>query len=480
LVRRFLPLLSTSIAALAAAIIVGGCFRAGYDAQAATCVTSSDCVGGDVCVEGVCATTGPGTDHDAGPDPVDADPSAPDADPAAPDAAPPPPDATVVPPPPTPCGSMQLLRDDFNDGTAGAQWVPTAESGVTLSEASDYLSIRLGAGGAGVEGVYRSRNSYDLASSELSVEVLGVGGEITAIEVRDFDDRGAAMGVEGTQLIALTVDGLTEATRAGVRYDPAQHHFWRLREASGVMFWETSPDRSTWSTLHSQVVTMTGTYAYAYLLAWGQLSSVSEARFDNVNLPAATVPGFCPASSVVDTFDDGQLPGTWNAWVGSGSCTTRESGGTVLLSFNGIGESFCGLETDQLLDARNDAVQVEVISSIQSPNAVTFVELVSPDHSQKVEFRQSDGVLYMAMTTDGNFAVVASIFYDPVAHRHWRIRNASGRTFWETSPTGTAWTARVSVPTTADLSAVILDLAAGHNPGTGSAFTVRFDRLNAP
>jgi hypothetical protein len=466
--------------AAAIALAAGGCFRAGYDELATTCATASDCAGAP-CVDGVCAVTGDDTGDDGG-DP-DADPGAPDADPNAPDAGPSAPDAGVpdatIDPPPTPCGSTLLLRDDFNDGVAGAEWIPSAPSGVTVTEASQYLSIRLAAGSADIEGVYRSRNAYDLTSSEVAVEVLGIAGEITALEVRDFADRGAAIAVEGANLLALTLDGTAETQRASVRYSATTHRYWRLREASGTLFWETSADRTTWATLHSQALPMPGTYVYTYMLAWGQIASASEARFDNLNTPGRTVPAFCKASSVKDGFDDGSLAGTWNAWVGSGACTHRETGGVAQLSFTGSGEEFCGIETDQLVDATDDEVTVEVVSAPADPAFYSWIELVSPDHDHKVEFQIAGPTLYMLMTLRGSQVFAATTPYSTTNHRYLRIRESAGRTFWDASPDGTTWTALRNVGTLVDLSAVILDLAGGHpSPGTGGARTLRYDKLN--
>jgi hypothetical protein len=460
-----------ALLAAAIAVAAGGCFRAGYDELAATCATESDCSGAP-CVDGVCASRGP----DADPGAPDADPGAPDADPGAPDAGAS--DASINPPP-TPCGSTLLLRDDFNDGVTGAAWIPTAVSGVTVSEASQYLSIRLAAGSADVEGVYRSRNAYDLTSSEVAVEVLAVGGEITALEIRDFADRGAAIGVEGTSLLALTLDASTESTRAQVRYDATAHRHWRLREASGTLFWETSPDRTTWSTLHAQALPMPETYVHAYMLAWGQIASASEARFDNLNTPARAVPGFCKASSVQDGFDDGALAGTWNAWVGSGACTHRETSGFAQMTFTGSGAEFCGIETDQLVDASDDETTIEVVSAPSDTSFYSWIELVSPDHDHKVEFQIAGPTLYMLMTLRGARVFAATTPYSTINHRFLRIRESAGRTYWDASPDGTTWAPLRNTGTQVDLSAVILDLAGGHQaPGTGGARTLRYDRLN--
>jgi hypothetical protein len=69
--------------------------------------------------------------------------------------------------------------------------------------------------------------------------------------------------------------------------------------------------------------------------------------------------------------------------------------------------------------------------------------------------------------------------YDAIAHRFWRLREASGVIYWDVSANGTLWSTLISTVNTIDLSAVVIDLVAGHwSPGPGSAQTARFDRYS--
>ena len=457
-------------AALLFGVLVSGCaFRAGYDELPEIC-GAAICPSGLECIEGVCLLIPPEDSPDAGSFDVDAE--------VGPDATGPAPDAGINPPPPTACGSMYLLRDNFDDGVRSDLWIPTAQSGVSLIETDGHLAVRLAAGSAGVEGAYRSKASYDLKSSALSARVLRTAGQITAIEVRDFDERGGAIGVEGDTLVAMTLDRDAESIRVATVYDPVRHAHWRLREGSGTLFWETSPDAATWSVLHSEALPMTGTYAFAYLLAWGQTPTAGEAWFDDVNLPVTASPGLCKASSVTDGFDDGSLRG-YNNWIGSGACTGREASGSLELSFPGSGESFCGVETSQLVDLRNDAIRVQIVTAPTASRTMAFFEAVSIEPSAEVEMLVESGVLYLSVFRDGSPVVQASTVFSPTADRYWQIRESAGRTYFETSPDGASWTTKYSLVTPVDLSAVIVDMAAGHySPGPGFPQTIRFDNLN--
>jgi hypothetical protein len=433
---------------------VAGCsFRAGYDELG---VCSADPV--------LCAP-------DAGVDPLapDADPLAPDADPLAPDAA-------VAP---LGCGSLQLLRDRFDGAIVDATWVAQAGAGASVDQSGGDLVLALTAGSGSPQARLSSRNAYDLTSSELAATVLETGGQRTALEVRDSGGRGAALAVEGDVLYVMTLDGASESIRVSLVYDPARHRHWRLREAGGALFWEVSADRSGWTVLTSGSVGMDVTNAYAVMFARGQLAAASQARFDDLNVPVASVPGFCKVGTVHDGFDEPVLAAGWSPWVGSGTCTVQVVGGAVQLSFPGSGGSFCGVDTDRLHDLTGDAIAVEIVAGPEDPTFVTFAELVTPDQAHRVDIRISDGTVRLRQLRDGSVVASASINYDPIAHRFWRLREASGTIFWDSSPDGTTWRNRAQATAAVEVTAMYFTMAAGHDaPGPGGTPVVRFDRVN--
>ena|SRR5215510_5083477 len=76
---------------------------------------------------------------------------------------------------------------------------------------------------------------------------------------------------------------------------------------------------------------------------------------------------------------------------------------------------------------------------------------------------------------------VAALEYSPAAHRWWRIRELSGKAYWETSSDGSSWSSQGSVPLSAlfplhDLN-VVLSAASwdGGSPDPGQA---RYANLN--
>jgi hypothetical protein len=191
------------------------------------------------------------------------------------------------------------------------------------------------------------------------------------------------------------------------------------------------------------------------------------------------VPGLCPASSVADTFDDGVLPPSYNDWSGNGSCWIGETNGRLELSFAGFGDSWCAVDTSQLVDLRNDAVSIEVIPAPAGTTFTTLFEAISMS-GDKLQMSYGPQGLSMQML-HGTVAVArTTIAYSPTAHRHWRLRESNGRTFWDTSPDGAAWTNRFQAPTAIDVNGVVVNMGGGHQwPGPGSSSTTAFDRLNS-
>jgi hypothetical protein len=376
-----------------------------------------------------------------------------------------------------PCGSLGLLRDGFDDGAAGPQWITSAGLGASLDETAGHLAIALGAGTADVEGGYRSKHAYDLRGSSLAVTVLRTAGQHVAIEVRDPERRGGALAVRASTLVALVLAGDQEAERAQVAYDPVRHRHWRLREASGRLHWETSADRATWSLLHAEPVAMAGALAHGSLVARGQTPAGGEAWFADVNLPAASMPGFCPASNIGDSFDDGVVAPLYNNWTDGDTCSGRETGGGIELSFTGSGDAWCGVETRQVLDLREGAVFVEVPTTPGLSAAMAFFEAVTAD-GDKIQMGRGPDGMFAEMSGGARQLAWRAIPYDPAQHRFWRLREGGGQTYWDASADGVAWSNHLSAPTAIDLGAVVIDIAAGHwRPGPGTPFTVRYDQL---
>lgn len=148
---------------------------------------------------------------------------------------------------PITCASA-VLEDGFDDDTIDATlWFSNAstESGGALSLVPDELGV--------YQGLF-SRMSYDFRDRGLAfafdaVPAAGTGGAVgvrtkvaseqdfTYLEVRDGMLRGG---------LNTPSSGTPRFTAP---YDPVDHRVLRMRVTTGTLFWETSPDASSWTVL---------------------------------------------------------------------------------------------------------------------------------------------------------------------------------------------------------------------------------------
>jgi hypothetical protein len=192
-----------------------------------------------------------------------------------------------------------------------------------------------------------------------------------------------------------------------------------------------------------------------------------DAAVDAGDLADAATPRFS------DEFDDGSLDG-WAAWDYPG-CDVVETGGALLLDFDGGLDSYCGADTTTSFDLRTGAVMIELADAPELATFETYAILFTEGSSQQILIALENGDLVMHLRIeDVNLAL--STIEDP-GDRHWRISNDGTTTRWETSATGTGWTLRHSTQVAVDASAMFVELAAGHYEEIASPVQVRYERV---
>jgi hypothetical protein len=283
-------------------------------------------------------------------------------------------------------------------------------------------------------------------------------------------------------LRASVVGTAADGTRASVVYDPVLHRHWRLREQDGILYWETSPDRSSWRLLHSEPVPFAAEHVRGVIGAAGQQATATEARFEDVNLPAPSGLSYCPANKFVDEFDGAPFEPSW-ALFSYPSCTVAQVSGGMEMTFSGVGEAWCGATSTHLYDLRESAI---VLDATAVPGATQFVpHLVAaigpqPDFT-RIIISRSGVKLNLQQTLHGVTVSTASVNYDPVAHRYWRIRASAGVIRLETSPDRQTWALHLEDTSRFDLSGVWVTVGAGHStPGPGTPQFVRYEGINSP
>jgi hypothetical protein len=387
------------------------------------------------------------------------------------------------------CGSLQLLAESFDDASTRQYWYTVSSGGGQAQLANDRVELRLGAGGnPTAEAGYESNSSFDLRHSEISVEVLRVGGQRAGLALRDgpgrdrFNafigaSRGVALAVQDDELVALTLDGNDVTPRASTGYDADADRYFRLREADGVVYWETSPDRIDWSTFHEEAAPLDASLVYPQLFVRGQAGSASEAWFDELNVPAAPVPGYCAAADLRDDFEADAFAPAWRPWNGAGTCTVTQEGGRAALSFPGS-FSACSLVSVARFDLRASSFAVELAAVPAANGFQTLFELRTARIGDRVELRLAGTSATFSVFANGNKLSESSIGYDPGLVRHVRLRAAGGQLAFETSADGDSWATPITSSAPIDLSAVTLavtGLQTGNTPQT-----LRLESVNGP
>lgn len=162
------------------------------------------------------------------------------------------------------------LTDEFATAD-GAKWDYAAVAAdVTVTAGQLHVS-----NGVGLQSI----STYDLTSSYIYIEVPTAGSSF-GLSFVDFNTFTGGVGVIFDGSTLMLQDLFLETDLGSVTYNATSHRWVRLREASGTVFMDGSPDGTSWTSLASGAFTA-GT-------AWTILPAGDGVVFDNFNtLPSA-------------------------------------------------------------------------------------------------------------------------------------------------------------------------------------------------
>jgi hypothetical protein len=188
--------------------------------------------------------------------------------------------------------SASSLQDDFATSTRSVAWLRSyVNPPITEVQGNGELVITLPPHNPQFS-AYGSSASYDLTESSLVVRVP----ETTSTST-DAQTNIIVAGLSGQSIGMSENDGglgcYVEANGnydelVTVPYDPVKHAWWRIREASGVLFCEAAPDGKTWTQLTHYSPLPFPITALEIELEVGVSDSVSApgaGAYANVNLP---------------------------------------------------------------------------------------------------------------------------------------------------------------------------------------------------
>jgi hypothetical protein len=390
----------------------------------------------------------------------------------------------------SPCGSVDLLGDNFDDGVPPLGWHVTLSGNAGIDETGGATLLTLPTDGNGGEILSHTERYYDLRGHRLFVEVptmVNVATDTGAWFGFAYDENGTQsvdiVQAQGTLWAESSVGGV-HTDLAQIAYDPDVHRWWAFREQGGTLHVETSSDGVSFEVLASrEVALLFPVDAISPAIgAWDSgTPSPGVARFDNLQGGVAPTEHYCPAPSFSDNFDDNVMPHEWaaRAWTDS-ECSFVEQGGRLVFNHTGAAQVSCGTETAHGYDLTETSATIEVaaVQGSDDPELYAWFELLYDDE-RAVEFDIAGGVLRCNYYVGGNQITPASTPYDPNQHRWWRISEHAGNIIWEVSPDGTTWTQRHQMPAPIPFDALDVELGVYCNNGCGVA-SAAFDNYNLP
>ncbi|NTW61553.1 polysaccharide deacetylase family protein [Candidatus Saccharibacteria bacterium] len=206
----------------------------------------------------------------------------------------------------------ETLLDNFDDNSIDANiWETDSDSGGSVFESSQRINITPGVSSVGYT-VLSSLANYDLAESYVQVNVLQIADPTstdTHMIVCDSTYTEAYLIVaSGGNLYAATWDA---GNLASVTYDSDLMAYWRIRETSGVIYFEYSSlgIDGYWTLLHSMSVdswNIAHCYVQLGTYEWSSTPTPGTAIFEDCNIiyeysPTVQLNSPSDTSSTIDT-----------------------------------------------------------------------------------------------------------------------------------------------------------------------------------
>jgi hypothetical protein len=183
--------------------------------------------------------------------------------------------------------------------------------------------------------------------------------------------------------------------------------------------------------------------------------------------------------SLHDDFDDGEIDNLQWEVASKYSMVTESNGNLVVdVPVTPVDHSYGKLSARAAMNLAGCAVSVRVLK-IPEPSATSYASLalnVGSDHAEIVAYK---GTMYFKVYLGVDHLDFNSAPYDPIEHAYWRIREAAGITYWETSANGMQWHIQASKSNLLPVDAMKLSLSGGVDEVTATSLGVAsFDDIH--
>lgn len=348
---------------------------------------------------------------------------------------------------------LASFKENFNDNSFSDHWFAFEQSSGQIDEVNHRLeSVLPASASAGAQGVINTESAHELADSYAFMEIIEIPNEDTNCDgdfiIYNDLSNWVAFIIEGGVLFCQHLLADVRDNHFQIPYDPVAHRWLRIREASGVAYWEVSPDGRVWTILASKTHNLTT--ANAHLLIGGVCykAETNPGNFiaDNINT--------IPLDKLKDNFNDNSIdPAKWTKFEANGA-TYAETGRRGKVTFPASGSS----GTDGDITSVNSFDLSEsnaILQVLEIPSSSTDADAelrIYTDSDNWFRFITEAGGLYFQRRRLGSQGTVDSTTFNAVTHKWWRLRESGGVIYWDTSPDGKVWTNRASYTHTMDVS----------------------------
>ncbi|MHB8418081.1 MAG: hypothetical protein ACYDCL_08390 [Myxococcales bacterium] len=282
-------------------------------------------------------------------------------------------------------------------------------------------------------------------------------------------------------LFATYFVGGTQTNLATLSYSSTSDAWWRIRESSGTVYWDTSSDGVSWtsqaSVADSSLFDLSSLTPTFYCETYGTGSpSPGQAEFANLSIP--------PTSALVDSFSFSAVDtAMWNPQTNAGG-TVTEGLATLNLKLpaNNSLDAQAAVWSNNLFDLTGSSISVEAPQTITSGGNADEDFAVMIDRNNSVGWYLDSGTLSAIYIIGGTQTVLTSLTYapPPYTYLYWRIREDSGAVYWDTSSDGSTWTNQASVADSAlfSLQACTVELYSETYGNLSSSTEAQFSNLN--